>query len=723
MEKKMKINRIYIVSVILVGMVCFGGISLRGETGETGNTAVIPGDINQICSYTNFFYNYPSEDFFYQLNDRLLFTDKPDGRLLGSGFRNKLMKIVRWHNVIKRSLDRFRTKDTGKSGMITLNVADPGGYKKAGVLMNLLGLRLDTTPEGKYRVFPNPTMGVTNYFAFALIDIPTLQNQLNQTHRFHFKLKESDVPVPWDFEFLSEVTGLKIDSGSFYETMVKDERFSLFVGMLYRLSHREIDFIGGLVTAPQLGAWKEIYRDNRFLMGMFILSGALRVTGGSSEEKPQLSLPGGAAAKPFWTHLSGKDPDTAPLAFLHSLATTDDGKLNYMYLFSYFLPPKSQEVFFTGENAKKMVEFYQRSTLKDGDKIRETQFPGLSDVNVYTLLYSLRMEGDGFYFPTGLDSWLQALREKSSLFQIGMSEKALDVEKSGGILDAVKETTILLPGGKSVTGTIQSRDGSKLVVVADLPEVEKGKKNGEKSDVTFEKTGKEDEEMVVAEIDEETPGDAAEPEFKLDDIEPPDTAGAEAEKPKKTERTGEYTGTGERSFVQTLLGRLWPGGRFNVRVGRSWMQPRDGNFKAIYGDRFNFLDVKVFIRVTDRLSAWYRTGSIAGEADIPLLGQVAKSRQRFSSFGIGYTVEISKRFHLSMDAGLVTVKFREEALTEFREDSASGYRLEGGLSFHVTRWFFADVSVGYISADAAWTDGVALKLGGLGAGVGFGITF
>jgi len=78
---------------------------------------------------------------------------------------------------------------------------------------------------------------------------------------------------------------------------------------------------------------------------------------------------------------------------------------------------------------------------------------------------------------------------------------------------------------------------------------------------------------------------------------------------------------------------------------------------------------------------------------------------------------------LNMDIGLVSVKFREEAMTEFREDSASGYRLEGGLSFHFNKWLFTDVSVGYISADAAWIDDVALKLGGLGAGVGLGITF
>lgn len=421
----MKINRTYIVSVIIVWMVSSGVFPLGGETGEKENTAVIPGGIDQICSYTDFFYNYPAEDFFYQLNDRLLFTEKPDGRLLGSGLRNKLLKIVRWHNVIKRSLDRFRPKDAGKSGMITLNVSEPGGYKKAGVLMNLLGLRLAVTPEGKYTVTPNPTAGITNYFGFALLNPRTLGNQLNKTHRFHFKLMEGNVPVPWDFEFLSEVTGLKINPGNFYETMLKNEKFSLFLGVLYRLSHREIDFIGQLVTTPRLGAWKQVYQDNRFLMGMFVLSGALRVTTGGDEEKGQLALPGGTDAEPFWTHMSGKNPRTAPLAFLHSITVKDEGKLNYLYLFSYFLSPGAQRTLFTGNGALDMAEFYRGFTLDENDKIKETQFPRLSDVSAYTLLYSLRIETGSYYFPTGLNSWILALRRKESFIPVKMAEEGL----------------------------------------------------------------------------------------------------------------------------------------------------------------------------------------------------------------------------------------------------------------------------------------------------------
>jgi hypothetical protein len=174
-----------------------------------GDSAVLPGDVNRICYYTDFFYNYPSDDFFYYLNERLLFTDTPDGTIEGGGFRNKLLKIVRWHRVIKKSLRRIKMKETD---IITINAADPEGYKKAAIIMNLLGLRLDRIPGGQYRVTRDSSLALklSDYFRFALIDPGTIEKQLNKTHHFHLKINESEIPVPWDFEFLREITGLTL---------------------------------------------------------------------------------------------------------------------------------------------------------------------------------------------------------------------------------------------------------------------------------------------------------------------------------------------------------------------------------------------------------------------------------------------------------------------------------------------------------------------------------
>lgn len=47
----------------------------------------------------------------------------------------------------------------------------------------------------------------------------------------------------WDYGFLRQVTGLELNADSFFEILLKDEKFSLLLGALYRLTDREIDYI------------------------------------------------------------------------------------------------------------------------------------------------------------------------------------------------------------------------------------------------------------------------------------------------------------------------------------------------------------------------------------------------------------------------------------------------------------------------------------------------
>lgn len=372
-----------------------------------GEKAVIPGDVNRVCDYTNFFYNFPAEDFIYYLNERLLFTDKPDGKILGSGIRNKLLSVVRWHSIIKKSLRRFK-QDQNKT--IAIHAADPAGFMQITVILNMLGLNIEKTPEETYRVTHSPDTGFSNYFRFTQLDTRTIENQLNKAHYFYFKLTESNVPIPWDYMFLSTVTGKKVSPDSFFETMLKDEQFSLFLGVLYRLSDKEIDYIGGLIPTEPFGAWKEIYKDKQFLMGMFILSDALRVVRDSVTGKGRWALPGGDEAGAFWGRLAGKDPVEFPFEFLRAAATKDDGKLNYLYLFSYFLPRETQISLFTGPNAPKMQDLYDAVSLTDKEKLKDSQFPGLRDTGIYTLLYALHMQDNGFQLPNGTAPWLKAMK-------------------------------------------------------------------------------------------------------------------------------------------------------------------------------------------------------------------------------------------------------------------------------------------------------------------------
>lgn len=382
-----------------------------------GETAVIPGDIDQISAYTNFFYIMPSDDFFYYLNDRLLFMEKPDGRVMGSGLRNKLLRIVRWHSVIKKSLLRFKHD---KNNTIAIDVNEPDGYNEVSIILNMLGLALEKTPADQYRVFENPAAGSTDYFRFAQINPETIAKQLNSSHYFYFKLRETEIPLPWDYGFLQGATGLKINPGTFLETLLKNEQFSVFLGMLYRLSTREADYIGGLVKESQYGAWKQIYDDKKFLLGMFILANVLRVNGvnAAGDDGTQWVLPGGSEAEETWNRLAGKDYKKFPMEFLYQLATKDEGKLNYLYLFAFFLPPETQKALFTGPNALEMEKLYAQVSLTEDEKLNASQFPGLRDFNFYTLLYCMHIKDYRFQFPQGVETWLKIIAGTAQLGNI-----------------------------------------------------------------------------------------------------------------------------------------------------------------------------------------------------------------------------------------------------------------------------------------------------------------
>jgi hypothetical protein len=337
--------------------------------------------------------------------------EKPDGKIEGNGLRNKLLKIVQWHRIIKKSLERVSGYE---NNMVIIHVANQEEFEKARIILNLLGLRIEKTLEGQFRVSQSPASGFSDYYRFSQLNTGTITRQLNRAQHFYFKLKESEIPVPWDYEFLREITGQKIDSTSFFETLLKNEQFSLLLGILYRLSDREIDYISSLVKTPRLGAWKQIYKNRAFLMGMFVLSEGLRVTENNDGESVQWALPGGTDAEPFWCRLAGENHKPFPLAsleFLYNLATKDEGKLNYLYLFSMFLEPGIQKALFVGENAQKMENIYHMVSLSGREKLKETEFPAIRDADFYTLLYSIRIDprDNQLYFPPGTDQWLRLM--------------------------------------------------------------------------------------------------------------------------------------------------------------------------------------------------------------------------------------------------------------------------------------------------------------------------
>ncbi len=700
--------------------------------------AVVPGDTFKLSTYTDFFYNYPSEDFFYHLNDRLLFMDRPDGTPAPRGLRSRLLTIARWHKIVRRSLQRAK-KGQEKWNIITLDVNDDAQYRKASVIMSLLGLQLSKTLEGKFNVAHKTGGNTTSYYSFLGLQIPTLKNVLNKTHHFHVKVKETKVPVPFDYQFLSKVTGLEINEGNFFETMLKNEEFSLLLGTLYRLSDREIDYISNLVDTPELGAWKLIYQEKKFLMGMFFLANALRVDKDNFWE-----LPGGPAAAEFWNQLSGKDYRKTPVAFLKSIATKNSGKLNYLFLFARFLSPKVQETLFTGANAQKMIEIYPRIALKNKEKLNAIQFPKLRDFSFFTLLYTLRMQNERFDFPLGADSWLRMLESETlEVFQDIMS--GLPGGTGAGFGAGLAQREITLKSGEKIKGSIQVVDGKQVVIAKSMaidknniqsinpplaepkpapkkaaapkPELDEEVRSYPKEVLSEDNAGSAagagDELAVLDQLSDDSPID-------LDNLEKQEAQRQKEVLDVSTRSKDMFT---KKSLMRRLVGRFFPSRCFGAKVNYNIFQPASKVYRELYGNSFTTPELKLSFNFAEKLQVWVRTSGISGSADIPLLSQEATSSQTFFSFGLGYESKLSKRFSLNFDLGFASVSYKEEAMGEVMDESATGFRFDGSISFHITKLIFTDITGFYLSASGSARNGADVKLGGFGGGLGLGIRF
>lgn len=363
---------------------------------------IIPGDVSRICYYTDYFYNFPSEDFLYYLNDRMLFWEKPDGLIIENGVRHRLLEVLMWHRNIR---DFLQVNSQEKKDRITFNLKDKTGYAKAIELFTLLGRQLEKNNKGQYYITLNPQVSHADYFRFSLVRPHVLEQQLNQTHTFHFQLKEEEVPIPWDLAFLGKITGLQLDKDNFFEYLLKDEQFSLLIAILYRLSDQEIQYI------DQLDGWKQIYQDRKLLMGMFVLSHALRVKEG------KLLLPGGEPATDFWVQMAKSEdnsPQVSSFDFIRQLAVKDNGKLNYLYVFAYYLQDDVRSQVLCQYQASQFQNIYRLVPLGEKEILTDTIYPVLDDWNFFVLLYILQPKEGTILFPQGVDTWLAAIKDKNA---------------------------------------------------------------------------------------------------------------------------------------------------------------------------------------------------------------------------------------------------------------------------------------------------------------------
>lgn len=405
-----------------------------------GEAVIVPGSVERLCNYSNYFYNFPNDDFIYYLNDRLLFSEPPDGKIAKNRLRMSLLGVVINFEIIRNHIANMEKDEQQR---VILSLEDPRQYLQAVELLKLLSRGLKKESNDKYSLKRLKVTTGADYPTFTGTHTATMVQQMNLTKTLFFRLKESKINVPWDFAFLKEVTGLNITSRNFLAAMLKEERFSLLLAVLYRLSDAEIKYIGSLDPIEPNGAWKKIYRHKTWLMGMYTLAHALRVSPGISPGENRLLLPGGEAAGAFWTKLATPPPSTetstasttsneatkgetsktastpastpspvteakpGTLEFLRQLAIKDGGKLNYLYTFSYFLEEEKRKVLFLDYDADAFKEVYDLIPLTKKETLDPNRLPSLTDWNFFTLLYTLRVKDGAVDFPRGLDVWLK----------------------------------------------------------------------------------------------------------------------------------------------------------------------------------------------------------------------------------------------------------------------------------------------------------------------------
>ncbi len=365
-----------------------------------GETISIPGTVYSLCYWNNFFNNLPEQDFIYYLNDALVFSEPPDNRFYSDGMRDRLLRLENRHRLIKQYI---LANGHAADASISFNLNKKDDYEKSAQFFKLFDLELNRDKDGKFElavITGDDTLSLDTFYGLKL---PTLANQFNSSGVFYFKLPETRLELPWEFGFLNAITGLHIDHETFFKTMLGNKKFSLLLAILFRLSGDEILFISRSLPQKADLAWERIFTDRKLMMGLMVLSSALRVQDG------QLLLPGGDKAYEFWKSLVGIDPRQSPFAFIAALANLDDGKMNYLYLFSFYLPEDARQAVLFAYNPEKIKRIYDRITLTANEKIRPDVFPRLESFSFISNLRAFQVKDGRIYFPLRIQAWADAL--------------------------------------------------------------------------------------------------------------------------------------------------------------------------------------------------------------------------------------------------------------------------------------------------------------------------
>lgn len=157
---------------------------------------------------------------------------------------------------------------------------------------------------------------------------------------------------------------------------------------------------------------------------------------------------------------------------------------------------------------------------------------------------------------------------------------------------------------------------------------------------------------------------------------------------------------------------------FSVSIQAGLLFPGDDGYKDLYGDSHFLPGAKLQVNFTDSLYIWGGFWTLSASGTTPVLQADADSSQSQFAFGAGFSVPFAaeSKFSGYIEAGILLVHFKEDALEMIIDGNATGFRLGSGLRYNISDTVFAGAGLAYTRAAkelVVLNDDVEIKLGGL----------
>jgi hypothetical protein len=173
--------------------------------------------------------------------------------------------------------------------------------------------------------------------------------------------------------------------------------------------------------------------------------------------------------------------------------------------------------------------------------------------------------------------------------------------------------------------------------------------------------------------------------------------------------------------ISVLFASSWAKS-FSLAPTLSYLGKDDAGFKEVYGSGGIQPGLRFEATISKNFSLYAFYGFFSKKGTTPVLAEEAKNTQHSFSIGAVWRGTLSGKMTWGVYAGLLHIRYQEEALGDKIKGSATGVELGALLDYNLSESIFILPFLSYLKADDT-IDDKKIKLGGFKAGVGLGFRF